>query len=85
LKTLFSRLRKLNYFDKGLKKTAPRSLSMNEFCDLLVNKMQDLDDNAIQAELVNLDPTLLPGLYLKIRSALLEVADWIRDNQIKES
>jgi hypothetical protein len=84
LKTLSSRLKKLSYFDKGLRKTAPRSLSMNEFCDLIVDKMQDLDDKAIQAELVNLDPASLPGLSLKIRSALLEIADWIRDNQAKE-
>lgn len=78
--TLSQRLKKLNYIDKKLRKTCPKTLSIKEFCDLLSKKSLSLDEKSIKEGLPTLSPSLLPGLHLKIRSALLELGDWIRDN-----
>ena len=81
LDILTMRLNKLNYFDKSLRKSGPKTLTLIEFCDLLNTELQNLDSNAVQTELVALGPNMLPGLEFKIRAALLEIVDWIRDNQ----
>ena len=80
LETLSTRLKKLNYADKILKKNAPKSLTLKAFCDLLSSELRLLNDKTIKSGLVNIEPKLLPGLLLKIRSALLEMVDWISDN-----
>lgn len=80
VETLSKRLIRLNYADKSIKKKAPKSLTLAGYCDLLENELKSLNDNDIKTGLPNIETILLPGMLLKVRSALLEIVDWMRSN-----
>lgn len=79
--TLTARLKRLNYADKRLRQSEPTHLSLREFCAWLIRGATRLNDKAVTAGLASMSPDILPGLSLKIRVAVLELADWLMDQR----